>query len=65
MEFPWQEYWSGLPLSSPGKLPHPGIELTSPASQMHFLPPSHQGSPVIYNNQHYIYLVYNYLVSEK
>ena len=31
MGFPWQEYWSGLPFPSPGDLPHPGIELTSPA----------------------------------
>ena len=34
MGFPRQEYWSGLPFSSPGDLPHPGIEptsLTSPA----------------------------------
>ena len=28
-----QEYWSGLPLSSPRDLPHPGTELTSPALQ--------------------------------
>ena len=26
MEFPWQEYWSGLPFPPPGELPHPGIE---------------------------------------
>ena len=26
-----QEYWSGLPLSSPGDLPNPGIEPGSPA----------------------------------
>ena len=34
MEFSRQEYWSGLPFSSPGGLPDPGIEpvsLTSPA----------------------------------
>ena len=28
-----QEYWSGLPLPSPGDLPNPGIEPGSPASQ--------------------------------
>ena len=28
---PRQECWSGLPFSSPGDLPHPGIELKSPA----------------------------------
>ena len=26
MAFPRREYWSGLPLSSPGDLPNPGIE---------------------------------------
>ena len=29
MEFSWQEYWSGLPFSSTGDLPDPGIELRS------------------------------------
>ena len=33
MGFSRQEYWSGLPFPSPGNLPHPGIELTSPALQ--------------------------------
>ena len=35
MEFPRQEYWSGLPFSPPGDLPDTGIEpasLASPAS---------------------------------
>ena len=31
MEFPRQEYWSGLPFHSPGDLPDPGIEHGSPA----------------------------------
>ena len=31
MAFPRQEYWSGLPFSSPGDLPDPGIEPASPA----------------------------------
>ena len=31
MEFSRQEYWSGLPFPSPGNLPDPGIEPTSPA----------------------------------
>ena len=30
MEFSRQEYWSGLPFSSPGDLPDPGIEPVSP-----------------------------------
>jgi len=32
MEFFRQEYWSGLPFPSPGDLPDPGIEPTSPVS---------------------------------
>ena len=31
MGLPRQEYGSGLPFPSPGDLPHPGIELVSPA----------------------------------
>ena len=33
MGFPRQEYWSGLPFSSPGDLPDPGIKPESPALQ--------------------------------
>ena len=45
MEFLRQEYWSGLPFSFPGDLPHPGIEPTSSASQVDSVPLSNQGSP--------------------
>ena len=41
MEFPRQEYWSGLPFLPPGNLPDPGIEPTStvsPALQVASLP---------------------------
>ena len=31
MEFPRQEYWSGLPFPSPGEFPDLGIEPTYPA----------------------------------
>ena len=31
MRFSRQEYWSGLPVVSPGDLPDPGIESSSPA----------------------------------
>ena len=31
-----QEYWSGLPLPSPGDLPDPGIEHESPERQADF-----------------------------
>ena len=30
MGFPRQEYWSGLPFTSPGDLPNPGIEAMPP-----------------------------------
>ena len=30
MEFSRQEYWRGLPFPSPGDLPNPGTERTSP-----------------------------------
>ena len=33
MGFPRQEYWSGLPFSSPGVPPDPGIKFKSPAFQ--------------------------------
>ena len=37
MEFSRQEYWSGLPLPSPGDLPDPRIEPVSPKLQEDFL----------------------------
>ena len=37
MEFSRQEYWSGLPFSSPGDLPDPGIEPGYPALQADYL----------------------------
>ena len=33
IEFPMQEYWSGLPFPSAGALPDPGIKPRSPALQ--------------------------------
>ena len=38
MGFSRQEYWSGVPLPSPGDLPDPGIEPRSPALQADALP---------------------------
>ena len=38
MEFPRQEYWSGLPFPSPGDLSDPGIEPMSPTLQADALP---------------------------
>ena len=34
--FPRQEYWRGLPIPSPGDLPNPGMEPTSPALEGRF-----------------------------
>jgi len=41
MGFPRQEYWSGLLFPSPGNLPDPEIELTSPAQQVDSSPLNH------------------------
>ena len=43
MEFSRPEYWSGQPFPSPGDLPDPGIESTSPALQADSLPAEPQG----------------------
>ena len=45
MGFSMQEYWSGLPLPSPGDLPDPGIEPGSPALQADALPSEPPGKP--------------------
>ena len=37
MRFPRQEYWSRFPFLSPGHLPNPGIEPTSPARLQHYV----------------------------
>ena len=43
--FSRQEYWTGLPFSSPGDLPDPGIEPGSPALQAGSLPTEPPGKP--------------------
>ena len=45
MGFPRQDYWSGLPFSSPGDLPDLGIEPKSPALQVESLPSEPPGKP--------------------
>ena len=45
MGFSRQEYWSGLPLPSPGDLPNPGIEPGSPALQANALSSEPPGKP--------------------
>ena len=44
MRFFRQEYWSGLPLPSPGDFPHPGIKPGSPAFRQILYHLSHQES---------------------
>ena len=51
LEFPRQEYWSGLPFPSPGDLPDPGIKPGSPVLQADSLlsePPGNQVCVYIY-----------------
>ena len=45
MDFSRQEYWSGLPFSSPGDLSDPGTEPMSPALQEDYLPSEPPGKP--------------------
>ena len=45
MGFSRQEYWSGLPFSSPGDLPDPGIEPGSPVFQEDTLTSEPPGKP--------------------
>ena len=49
MGFSRQEYWSGLPFPTPGDLPNPGTEPSSPASPAlagRFFTPAPPGRPV-------------------
>ena len=56
MEFSRQEYYSGVPLPSPGDLPNPGIEPRSPPLQADSLPTEPQGRPnIIYRNNYIKY----------
>ena len=50
MEFSRKEYWSGLPIPSPGSLPDPGTEPGSPALQagsLVFKPPACSGRRMV------------------
>ena len=40
-----QEYWSGLPFTSPGDLPNPGMKPEYPAMQANSLPSEPPGKP--------------------
>ena len=45
MGFSRPEYWSGEPFPSPGDLPDPGMEPSSPSLQVGSLPAEPQGKP--------------------
>ena len=47
MGFPRQECWSGLPSSSPGDLPDPGIKRASPALAGGFFTTEPLGKPKV------------------
>ena len=51
MGFSRQEFWSGLPLSSPGDLPDPGIEPRSPTLQADALPSQPPRNRSVNNNK--------------
>ena len=48
MEFPWQEYWSGLPFPSLGDLPNPGTDPVSPALAAGFFATEPPGKPLYF-----------------
>ena len=50
MEFSRQEHWRGLPFSSPGNHPDPGIEPGSPALQGDSLPSEPPGKPYVFSS---------------
>ena len=53
MGFARQEYWSGLPLPSPGDLPDPGMEPRSPTLQADALTSEPPGKPnrIVFNHK--------------
>ena len=58
MGFCRQEYWSGLPFPSPGDLPDPGIEATSPALAGRLFTTATWEAPCVhYHNLNYHHLV--------
>ena len=54
MGFSRQEYWSGLPLPSPGDLPDPGIKPRSPALQSDALTSEPPGKPLVVGYIEYV-----------
>ena len=65
MGFLRQENWNGSPFPSPGDLPDPGIELSSPALQADSLPAEPPGKPMpqFIHNENSILIFLNVLQS--
>ena len=59
-----QAYWNGLPFSSPGDPPNPGIKLQSPTLQADSLPLSHQGSPFFVYSTNFLKQTRSYIYME-
>ena len=49
--FSRQAYWGGLPFTSPGDIPNPGIKPGSPALQADTLPSELSGKPIFLKSQ--------------
>ena len=63
MEFSRQEYWSGLPIPTPGNFPNSGIEPGSPATQGDSLLSELPGK-LLMNIRMHIYVLFSFLFSE-
>ena len=57
MGFPRQEYWGGLPFTSPEDLPNSGTEPRSPALQVDSLPEPPSFFPLSASQQHLLLLI--------
>ena len=55
--FSRQEYWSGLPFPSPGDLPKPWIEHSSPTLQADSLPTEPPGKQLNNSNEYILYIL--------
>ena len=62
MGFSRQEYWCGLPCPSPGDLPNPGSEPTSPALPAESLLLGHQGRPSTQHSRPFLFSAMSLLV---
>ena len=59
MGFPREKYWSGLPFHSPGALPNPGIQPTSPRLAGRFFTAEPPGKPIPLSNSTTSLIIFN------